>query len=771
MSTDIFLSHSGEDTSAAKELAGHLRQAGLEVWLDAERLKPGDRWMEEIEHAMGQAAALLVYVGRSGVRNWVDNEVRVALDRNTRDRGFRLIPVLGPESDPESLPLFLKQLQWVHFREGFADPAKLKDIIGAVSETEPQSISVLGPGKAPFSGLRAFDVEDALLFYGRERETEELLDRLRLNRFLAVVGASGSGKSSLVRAGLIPALHRGRFHDGKVWIPSWRVAIFRPGNDPLRELAKVLPDLDPALSAAERADFLGQAAGLVTQGIDFAVSALKIPRGVPALLVVDQFEELFTLVDSVADRKRFIGLLLDATRPDVEHPVHVILTLRADFYHACWSHLELLKRIDGNQYLVQRMGRDELRQVIERPLALAGAKLEQGLADTLLNDVGDEPGNLPLLEHALLQLWELRQNQELTHDAYEKIGRLSGALENHADSVYAELSEGPEQEVARKIFVSLTQLGKASEDTRRRVRKADLLARYSNDEMTTKVLQKLTESRLVTISGEGAADEPASQDGDAGHARNRERDEVEVSHEALIRGWPLLRDWIEADRHALTIQRQIEKEAREWDARGRDRGLLLTGTRLAEATEWISASEGDIGAGLRDLVEASERRASRNAWAFRALVAAVVVGALASGWFFYSRSEILQEQLRAEAIVVDEETGLLWTRNDNARGAGAEFRLDLTWDQAISYCAQLSLFEIEGWRLPTIDELETIYDAAATGSRLPLLLSTNWVWSTSQGDEGSGSALLFDFFVGNWNSAPVGDSNLNRALCVRVPDE
>jgi hypothetical protein len=252
----IFLSHSGEDTPSARELAQLLRPAGVDVWLDVERLQPGDRWGQKIEDGLRQATAMVLYVGKSGVRHWVDQEVRVALDRSTKEPDFRLIPVLGEGSNPDDLPLFLKQYQWLDLREGWSNASELKRLIKGATRRHAEGVSLLPSGKSPFRGLQAFDVEDSVLFFGREAEIQELLDKLRVNSFLAVVGDSGSGKSSLIRAGLIPALNRGRFHDGKGWVESWRVAIVRPGEDPFGELAEGLCDLHPGLPASEKADFL-----------------------------------------------------------------------------------------------------------------------------------------------------------------------------------------------------------------------------------------------------------------------------------------------------------------------------------------------------------------------------------------------------------------------------------------------------------------------------------------------------------------------------------
>ena len=218
-------------------------------------VRPATAGDSKIEEGLRQATALVVYVGKSGVRHWVDQEVRVALDRSTKEQDFRLIPVLGDGSNPEELPLFLKQYQWLDLRQGWSDAAQLKALIEGATRRPAEGVSLLPPGKPPFRGLQFFDVEDSLLFFGRDAEIQDLLDKLRADSFLAVVGDSGSGKSSLVRAGLIPALHRGRFHDGKGWVESWRVAITRPGEDPFGELAKALLDLNPQMSPAERRIF------------------------------------------------------------------------------------------------------------------------------------------------------------------------------------------------------------------------------------------------------------------------------------------------------------------------------------------------------------------------------------------------------------------------------------------------------------------------------------------------------------------------------------
>jgi hypothetical protein len=406
----IFLSHAGEDVQPARDLARHLRQAGLEVWLDVECLKPGDRWMIEIENGLQQATALVLYVGKSGVRNWVDQEVRVALDRGTKDSNFRLIPLLGPGSDPDALPLFLKQYQWLDLRKGLTEASQLKALI--------------------------------------EGATQRL----------------------------------------------------------------------------------------------------------------------------------------------------------------------------GSQHL---------------------------------------------------------------------------------------------EDIARRIFLDLTQLGERSEDTRRRVKKADLLGLGDGQGEAEKILDALSEARLVVVGKET-------------EGREKGDEMAEVAHEALLRDWPRLRRWLDESRDSLRYGRRLAEKAEEWDSsipkRHSDR--LLRGQTLEEALKWAK--------------EQTQRMPS-----------------------------VVQEFLKAglqEVVVVDQETGLMWTRKDNGE--------DINWHEANEYAKKLRLGGYSDWRLPTIKELEKLYEPKEGGRykiRKPFRLTGWWVWSSTM--EGSDSAWIFVFVSGERNHYPLAHSLDLRALCVRGPGE
>ena len=747
----VFLSHAGEDTTAAKELAHQLRRRGIDVWLDVERLRPGDEWMKVIESGLERARAMIVYVGRSGVERWVDREVRVALDRGAKDPAFRMIPILGPGAVPEALPVFLKQYQWIDVRGGLDQLPPLTDLFDAPAADSRQGL--LPPEKPPYLGLSAFRLEDALLFFGREAEVSEVLDKLRANEFLAVVGGSGTGKSSLVRAGVIPALHRGRFYDQGAWVQSWKVATLRPGRRPIHELAEALPELKSDMTEGNKVEFISTIKaqlGTAPDALSTAIATL-VPAGSRALIFVDQFEELFTQTSDADERRRFIDALLHGARTDGDRPIHVVITLRADFYGHCWEHPELPKRIAANQSALKRLGREQLRDVIEKPLALAGAQAEPGLVEVLLDDTRDEPGNLPLLEHSLLQLWERRRGQTLTHAAYKEIGGLSGALRNHAERVFSELTA--DQDVVRRIFIRLTQIAAGSPDTRRRVTKEEL--RVVDDEpRVERVLLALSRGRLITIS---------SASGDLAPDPAQTGTVVEVSHEALIREWPRLRAWLDENRKSLIVMQRLQQEAEEWlNAQpARDPGLLLGGTRLVEA-EGLLKQSGHVPPKVAELVTASRRRANEEKIRTRRLrittAAAIVLFLAAPGWLFYDGWRREQQRLN-DNIFQDTAAGLTWTRKDNGT--------DIEWGDAGEYCrSRSSQLGYSGWRLPTFDELKRLYD----GHAADIALTGGSVWTSTPADDWDPANPEYRFIEfsanGRFASAPVGYSNYIRALCV-----
>ena len=656
----VFLSHAGEDAAAVKELAERLRQAGVNVWLDVDELQPGDDWMQALEEALDGSDAFAVYIGRSGIARWIGREVRVALDRNAKDPRFRFIPILGPGADPEALPRFVTQHHWLDLREGDPQPAEIRRLVASILSRPAESLSLLPPGEPPFRGLLTFGVEHSHLFFGRDQETAELLDRLKTTAFLAVIGDSGSGKSSLVRAGLVPALHRGHFRDAASRSSAWRVAVIKPGSDPFRELASGLLDLLPEASPAEKMATLEACAGQLgkgTQGLGNALSAL-IPKGERTLLVIDQFEEVFTQSQDPDERDRFIDMLLEASNRDGDRPLYTIVTLRADFYSQCFEHPTLPRALATSQYAVRAVAHDKLPEVIEKPAILAGINLQPGLAEAILFDLGEGPGNLPLLEHTLLQLWKLRTGDTLTHRSYEEIGRVQGALEHHAEEVYGKFDER-EKAVARTLLLGLVVPTENAGPARRRARIAEILPAGDTRTAAAAVLGRLVDERLLMVRGavrDGDGELGGSEGEDEGENGQLDH-EVEVTHEALLRGWRRLGGWLEEDREFLFWRQRAATAFHAWTESGRDSGALLRGAPLAEARHWLETRGEDLSEDGRTFVLASlalARRQKRIRAAVMIAIALIGAVALLFAWLATRARHEAEKSLALATTAVDE---------------------------------------------------------------------------------------------------------------------
>ena len=427
----------------------------------------------------------------------------------------------------------------------------------------------------PYKGLTVFEAEDSALFFGREELVSELQERLREHPFLAVVGPSGSGKSSLIRAGLIPRL------SGSVIRPP-ATALLTPGHHPITALAEAL--------AGVGRDQEGSLDGSAGHGDDRGHGRSGIGS---AVLVVDQFEEIFTLCTDAEARRLFIDALLEAARPDGR--TLVIVCLRADFYGHCAAYASLASALQAHQTLVGPMTDAELGRAIERPAAWAGLALEPGLVQAMVSEVAGEPGALPLLSHSLLETWRRRSGRLMTLIGYVQSGRVEGAIAKTAEDVYLHQLSDDQRLLARSLFLRLSALGDGTEDTRRRVPRAELNLHGHDAGEINAVLDALVNARLLTGDG----------------------DSVEVAHEALIRHWPRLRGWLDEDRSGHRLHRRLTEAAQEWLSLGRDRGALYRGARLATASDWVAHHEEELNELEREFLAASreaqgqERRAAR----------------------------------------------------------------------------------------------------------------------------------------------------------------
>ncbi len=451
-----------------------------------------------------------------------------------------------------------------------------------------------GTDTCPYKGLAQFDERDSGAFFGRERLVGELAARTVQSGLLGVVGPSGSGKSSVVAAGLLPSLAAGLLPGSD----RWHAVALRPGEHPEVTLRAALSSAGVVGSANDPPDAIA-------------------PHFERIVLVVDQFEEMFTVCRSDDERAAFVGALTRmASDPD---SAVVLVAMRSDYYGECASYPELAQLLSANHVLVGPMTPDELRRAIEFPARRAGLRVEQALVDALVEEVRDEPGGLPLLSTALVELWQLRDGGWLRMDAYERTGGVRGAVARLAESSFAQLDD-EEQAAARRVFLRLAGVREGDAITRRRIdlRELDL----ERDTAAAVVVDRLARDRLLTI-GDGT---------------------VEVAHEALLREWPRLVGWLGDDIRGRELHGHLTEAARRWDDTGREPSELYRGARLSAALDWAAAHGGDLNDIERDFLAdsrlATEREADRQRRTNRRLrgllagvavflVLALVAGALA----------------------------------------------------------------------------------------------------------------------------------------------
>ena len=449
------------------------------------------------------------------------------------------------------------------------------------------------PGEPPFQGLQYYDEKDADRFFGRENVVAKIVGRLANSRFLTVIGASGSGKSSVVRAGVIPALRRGeRLIDGS--LPptdsgQWDIRIFTPSAHPLDALAASLTRESESVSAAAalRADLAQE-----PQALSLVARRILAQNGKKRLmLVIDQFEEIFTQCHQDEERKAFLENLLRAVEPSDSQPITILLTLRADFYAQLTVQDRLRELVSQNQEFIGAMSREELTRAILQPAALGNWKVQEGLVEVILDDLGSEPGALPLLSHALLETWKRRRGRVLTVSGYTASGGVHGAIAQTAETVFRQRLTTEQQPIARMIFVKLAEVGEDALDTRRRAAFSELITRATDPLTIDAVLSILTESRLITTGTMEPGDTRV----------------VEVAHEALIREWPTLRDWLNQNRQGLILHRQVTEDTNDWIKLDRDPGAVYRGARLGQMLKWAETNTDLISLTEQEFLDASRK--------------------------------------------------------------------------------------------------------------------------------------------------------------------
>ena len=546
----------------------------------------------------------------------------------------------------------------------------------------------------PFPGLRPFEAGETHLFFGRDGQSSEIAARLERRRFVAVVGTSGSGKSSLVRAGLLPMLEGGFMASAGSF---WRFAVMRPGNDAIRSLASALAD--PAVLGGGSAD-PGARAPLVEAvlrrsglGLIDVFKQANLTPNENLLVVVDQFEELFRFRqlghagEPADDGAAFVNLLLEAVRSR-EQPIYVVLTMRSDFLGDCARFRDLPEMLNDSQYLIPRLTRDQRRATIEGPVAVSGATIAPRLTQRLLNDAGDDPDALPILQHALMRTWDAWKaagawDRPIDLEHYLGIGGMAQALSQHADQAYGGLAAIPgAQAVAQSLFRSLCERGADFRETRRPTRLADLCEVAGTDVATmTQVIDAFRcEGRTFIMPGWPAKLEPDTV--------------IDISHESLIRQWQTLREWVRSEARSEALYQRLRQTAQLWPQNAAlwrnpdlERALLWEreeapspawavryGTReeYTRAIDFLRASEaawreeseriaqaeraaaehelekrmqGDREARLRAEVRELQSR-KRLLQAVLVLVPALIAGL---GWALYNRSDAIEQSALARA--------------------------------------------------------------------------------------------------------------------------
>jgi energy-coupling factor transporter ATP-binding protein EcfA2 len=529
-------------------------------------------------------------------------------------------------------------------------------------------------GVCPYRSLAYFDCndEDPKYFHGRDALTDELLEKVRTGNFVPVLGASGSGKSSVVRAGLLHQLKSGKILAGS---DEWPIYIVDyPDEHPLDSLAMAF--VPTHLSHFDRAESLRKAEDLIRSGVTGLRQMISVIESRRVVLVIDQFEECFTRCRNHEERQQFFDCLLGAIE-QLDRKLCLVLTMRADFFHKCLDYADLAQKIQENLVTVRPMSPEDLRDAITIPAEQVGLDIEEELVTQMIADVESSPGLLPLLQYTLSQLWERREVNWLTLATYQKLGGVKGTLQQQASVVYDSFENDAKRDIARRIFLALTQVGEGTEDTRRQILKQKLVTDDPHSQvLVEEVIQTLSDARLIVTNEL------------LGRSENSKRVQViDIAHEALIRHWPLLRMWINDNRIALQQQQKLEEAAEEWLANGKPEKLadVLQGKKLEAAEEFLQRHSDTLSLSLlaKDFIHVSKklrRRGFAKTTSVIVVLATVVISGI-SGLFFgmsYWHIEDIIQKINSESNTL--------TKEDLITLLNKADKLKKTIDKKYKYC-------------------------------------------------------------------------------------
>ncbi|MBK9782307.1 MAG: AAA family ATPase [Anaerolineales bacterium] len=472
-------------------------------------------------------------------------------------------------------------------------------------------------GRCPYKGLDVFEEEDAELFFGREKLVDDLVSRVKDSRTVFVTGPSGSGKSSLVRAGLIHALKQGAIKGSERWL----YATMKPGRDPIGELGRVVSSL--ASSTNPEDEIRAKAMKDATIFARWCEIVLKEGRDKRLVLFIDQFEEVFTQISKEEERIAFLNLLTHAATIE-NGRVIILFSMRSDFVSNCATYPQLNALLNQQFVQIGAMQPEELVSAIAQPALRVGLRIDPDLIAQIINEMKGEPGALPLMQFALKDLFDSQQEKSgvpaLTLNDYLQRGGIHKALERHADDSFSKLSRN-EQELARSIFSGLIEIGRGTQDTKRTALFDELVPANTKAEDIEAIVQKLADARLITT------DESAG------------RDTVTISHEKLIDAWPWLKKLVNENRDVIALQNEISADAKEWEEHKRDTSYLYTGGRLANVREQVKKQKLALTHLAQEFIRTGSTRQKRRQVLLTSASSVILIAAILASVVFRNQAQ------------------------------------------------------------------------------------------------------------------------------------